>query len=100
MFAVHDNPEVMRAAEHDLRSKYAHSRDGGGYRILRADSATVMDTLGRLKLRDDRVALFLVDQRMPRTTGVAFLEEAGGLYPESKKVPLTAYAGTDVALKT
>jgi thioredoxin reductase (NADPH) len=58
-----------------------------------------MDTLGKLKLRGDPVALFLVDQRMPRTTGVEFLEEARGLYPEAKKVLLTAYADTDAAIK-
>ena len=58
-----------------------------------------MDALGKLKLRGDPVALFLVDQRMPRTTGVEFLEEAMELYPEAKKVLLTAYADTDAAIR-
>jgi thioredoxin reductase (NADPH) len=100
LFAVDDDPEVLRAVERDLRRRYGRSRNGDGYRILRADSATAaMDTLGKLKLRGDSVALFLVDQRMPRTTGVEFLDEARELYPEAKKVLLTAYADTDAAIK-
>src|SRR3712207_185176 len=100
LFAIDDDPEVLRAVERDLRRKYARGRDGDGYRVLRADSAdSAMDTLGQLKLRGDTVALFLVDQRMPRTTGVEFLEKARDLYPEAKKVLLTAYADTDAAIK-
>jgi thioredoxin reductase (NADPH) len=100
LFAVHDDPEVLRTAERDLRRKYARNLDGEGLHILRADSATTaMDTLGKLKLRGGRVALCLVNQRTPRTTGVEFLEEAGELYPEAKTVPLTAYTDTDAALE-
>jgi thioredoxin reductase (NADPH) len=100
LFAIDDDPEVLRAVERDLRRKYVRRRNGDGYRILRADSAdSAMDTLGQLKLRGDTVALFLVDQRMPRTTGVEFLEEARVLYPEAKKVLLTAYADTDAAIR-
>jgi thioredoxin reductase (NADPH) len=100
LFAVDDDREVLRAVERDLRKKYGRSRNGGGYRILSADSAAAaMDTLGKLTLRGDPVALFLVDQRMPRTSGVEFLEEARELYPGAKKVLLTAYADTDAAIK-
>ncbi|MCA1717926.1 MAG: GHKL domain-containing protein [Actinobacteria bacterium] len=66
LFAVDDDPEVLHAVERDLRRKYGRSRNGGGYRILRADSAASMDALGKLKLRRNPVALFLVDQRMLR----------------------------------
>src|SRR5215216_1852272 len=100
LFAIDDNPEVLRAVERDLRRRYARGRNGDGYRVLRANSAdSALDTLGQLKLRGDSVALFLVDQRMPRTTGVEFLEETRDLYPEAKKVLLTAYADTDAAIK-
>ena len=93
LFAIDDDPEVLRAVERDLRRRYARGRSGDGYRVLRANSAdSALDTLGQLKLRGDTVALFLVDQRMPRTTGVEFLEETRDLYPEAKKVLLTAYA--------
>ena len=100
VFAVDDDREVLRAVERDLRRKYGRGRGGDGYRILSADSAdSAMDTLGKLTLRGDTVALFLVDQRMPRKTGVEFLEEAKGLFPDAKKVLLTAYADTDAAIK-
>ena len=72
ILAVDDDPQVLRAVERDLRRRYARE-----YRILRADSAeSALDTLGKLKLRGDPVALFLVDQRMPKMTGVEFLERA------------------------
>jgi len=45
------------------------------------------------------VALFLVDQRMPRMSGVEFLEKAITLYPEAKRALLTAYADTDAAIR-
>jgi hypothetical protein len=67
LFAVDDDPEVLRAVERDLRRKYGHSRNGDGCRILRADSAaTAMDALGKLKLRGDPVALLLVDRCVHR----------------------------------
>ena len=36
----------------------------------------------------------LVDQRMPSMTGVEFLEEAMNIFPDTKRVLLTAYADT------
>ncbi|CAA9461693.1 MAG: Thioredoxin reductase [uncultured Rubrobacteraceae bacterium] len=100
LFAVDDDREVLRAVERDLRRKYGRGRNGDGYRVLSADSAAAaMDTLGKLTLRGDPVALFLVDQRMPRKSGVEFLEEAKELYPIAKRVLLTAYADTNAAIK-
>jgi thioredoxin reductase (NADPH) len=81
--------------ERDLRRRYARE-----YRILRADSAeSALDTLGKLKLRGDPVALFLVDQRMPKMTGVEFLEQAIERYPEAKRALLTAYSDTEAAIR-
>jgi thioredoxin reductase (NADPH) len=95
ILAVDDDPQVLRAVERDLRRKYARE-----YRVLRADSGeSALDTLGKLKLRGDPVALFLVDQRMPRMTGVEFLEKAVEVFPEAKRDLLTAYADTDAAIR-
>src|ERR671910_3584761 len=95
ILAVDDDPQVLRAVERDLRRRYARE-----YRVLRADSgASALDALGKLKLRGDPVALFLVDQRMPRMTGVEFLEKAVELFPEAKRDLLTAYADTDAAIR-
>ena len=61
ILAVDDDPQVVRAVERDLRRRYARE-----YRVPRADSGeSALDTLGKLKLGGDPVALFLVDQRMP-----------------------------------
>ena len=95
ILAVDDDPQVLRAVDRDLRRKYARE-----YRVLRAASGeSALDTLGKLKLRGDPVALFLVDQRMPRMTGVEFLEKAVEMFPEAKRDLLTAYADTDAAIR-
>jgi thioredoxin reductase (NADPH) len=92
--AIDDDPQVLRAVERDLRSRFASD-----YRIVAADSgATALDVIRRLKLRSAVVALFLTDQRMPGMTGVEFLEEARKVYPDAKRVLLTAYADTEVAI--
>jgi thioredoxin reductase (NADPH) len=95
ILAVDDDPQVLRAVERDLRRKYARE-----YRVLRADSGeSALNALDKLKLRGDPVALFLVDQRMPRMTGVEFLEKAVEMFPEAKRDLLTAYADTDAAIR-
>ena len=50
----------------------------------------------QLKLRNEPVALLLVDQRMPHMSGVEFLEQALKL---SKRALLTAYTDTDTAIR-
>src|SRR5208337_3038407 len=95
LLAVDDDAEVLRAVERDLRSRYAER-----YRILRADSgAAALEALKGLKRRNDSVALLLVDQRMPQMTGVEFLGQAMELFPNSKRVLLTAYADTEAAIQ-
>ena len=95
ILAVDDDPQVLRAVERDLRRRYARE-----YRVLRADSGeSALDTLGKLKLRGDPVALFLVDQRMPRMTGVEFLEKTIEQFPDAKRALLTAYSDTEAAIR-
>jgi thioredoxin reductase (NADPH) len=95
ILAVDDDPQVLRAVERDLRRKFARE-----YRVLRADSGeSALDTLSKLKLRGDPVALFLVDQRMPRMTGVEFLEKAIEQFPLAKRALLTAYSDTEAAIR-
>jgi thioredoxin reductase (NADPH) len=48
--------------------------------------------------RGSQVALFLVDERMPEMSGTQFLLEAIKLYPDARRVLLTAYADTDTAI--
>ncbi len=95
IWTVDDDPDVLRAVERDLRRQY-----GDRYKVISADSGvSALEAVKQLKLRHDPVALFLVDQRMPRMSGVEFLEKAIELYPDSKRALLTAYADTDAAIR-
>ena len=94
IITVDDEPQVLNAVERDLR-RFFH----GDYRIIKAKSgAEALETVRQLKLRNTPIALFLVDQRMPVMTGTQFLDEARKLYPEARKVLLTAYADTEAAI--
>lgn len=94
ILAVDDEPDVLAAIRRDLLSHYAED-----YRVLGAGSgAEAVELLGAVSLRDEEVALLLVDQRMPSMTGVDLLAKAAALYPEAKRVLLTAYADTDAAI--
>src|SRR5229473_7936095 len=94
ILAVDDEPEVLNAIERDLRHHYAMA-----YRVMKAQSgAQALDAARQLKQRGTPVALFLVDERMPGMTGTEFLIEALKLYPDSRRVLLTAYADTQTAI--
>lgn len=94
LITIDDDPEVLRTIERDLRHEY-----GGSFRVLGSDSGIkILELLKQLKLRNESVALFLVDQRMPQMTGVEFLEQAMELFPNAKRALLTAYADTNTAI--
>ena len=94
LMTLDDEPQVLNAIERDLRKHY-HS----DYRIIKVKSgAEALETVHQLKRRNTPIALFLVDQRMPGMSGTDFLERAVKLYPEARKVLLTAYADTDAAI--
>jgi thioredoxin reductase (NADPH) len=91
---IDDEPQVLNAIARDLLSHYRSD-----YGIVKAGSgAEALETVQEFKRRNVPVALFLVDQRMPAMSGVEFLEEAIKLYPDARKVLLTAYADTDAAI--
>src|SRR5580698_6968082 len=95
IWTVDDDPDVLRAVERDLRRQY-----GDRYKVISADSGvSALESTKQLKLRNEPVALFLVDQRMPRMSGVEFLEKAIEVYPDAKRALLTAYADTDAAIR-
>lgn len=95
ILTVDDDPEVLQAVARDLRREY-----GDRFRVLRAESGAIaLDALQQIKLRNQTVALFLVDQRMPQMSGVEFLEQALEMFPDAKRALLTAYADTDAAIR-
>jgi len=95
VLAVDDDVPVLRAIERDLRSRY-----GQNYRVVAASSGEdALEAVRQLTVRGSAVGLFVVDQRMPRMTGIEFLAQALELQPDAKRVLLTAYADTDVAIR-
>ncbi|HYE57898.1 MAG TPA: FAD-dependent oxidoreductase, partial [Rhodothermales bacterium] len=94
ILSVDDDPEVLNAVERDLRRHFRSD-----YRIVKASSGPqALDVTRQLKQRGMAVALFLVDERMPEMTGTQFLIEALKLYPDARRVLLTAYADTETAI--
>ncbi len=95
IFTLDDDPEVLQAIQRDLRREF-----GRDYRVMRAETgADALSALQQMKLRNDAVAIFLVDQRMPEMSGVEFLEQARELFPDAKRALLTAYADTNAAIQ-
>lgn len=95
ILAVDDDVPVLNAIERDLRAEFR--RD---YRVLRAGSgAEALDILRELHTRAEPLALLLADQRMPGMEGVELLEKSRALFPEAKRVLLTAYADTEAAIR-
>jgi thioredoxin reductase (NADPH) len=95
LLAVDDDRDVVHAVERDLRSHY-----GADFTVLTAGSgAEGLELLRRLAVRGDAVALLLTDQRMPQITGVEFLAQAADIAPTARRVLLTAYADTEVAIR-
>jgi thioredoxin reductase (NADPH) len=96
IMCVDDDPQVLAAIERDLRSNYRKE-----YRVLKAGSGPeALEAARQLKQRGTQVALFLVDQRMPGMTGTKLLAEVQELHTDARKVLLTAYADTEVAIKS
>jgi thioredoxin reductase (NADPH) len=94
IFTIDDDPSVLNSVERDLRAHY-----GQEYRILPINQGrAALDYLKKMEQRNETVALFLVDQRMPEMSGVEFLAEAIKTYPQAKRVLLTAYADSQAAI--
>ena len=95
LLAVDDDVSVLEAVVQDLRRQY-----GSTYRVMRAASGqAALDMLAQLKTREEPVALVISDQRMPGMSGVEMLERAREIYPEARRVLLTAYADTEAAIR-
>lgn len=94
ILAIDDDLSVLRAIERDLKSRFSPE-----YRILGLDSPQkALDAVRQLTSRGDRIALFLVDQRMPLMSGTEFLQAAVAFQTEARRVLLTAYADSTAAI--
>ena len=69
---VDDDVQVLRAIQRDMRNEYREE-----YRVVATESpAEALELIKELKLKNEVVALFISDQRMPDMEGVAFLEKS------------------------
>lgn len=95
IIAVDDDPQVLQSISRDLRAAYQDH-----YRVVSTNSAReALEALQELKKKKEQVALLLTDQRMPEMEGVDFLAQALKLFPDAKRVLLTAYSDTEAAVK-
>ena len=95
ILTVDDDAQVLAAITRDLRQEFRQD-----YRILSVGSGPeALTTLTELRARAEPLALVLADQRMPEVEGVEVLTRARELFPEAKRVLLTAYADTTAAIK-
>jgi thioredoxin reductase (NADPH) len=95
ILAVDDDVSVLEAVVQDLRRQY-----GERYRVLRAGSGQAgLELCLQLQARNESIALFLSDQRMPGMSGVDFLAKTMEYFPESMRALLTAYADTEAAVR-
>src|SRR5664279_2102455 len=95
IFCIDDDQQVLRALARDLKAQYRKD-----YKILSTSSvAEAISSLLELKNKGETIALFIADQRMPEMDGVSFLVKATEVYPDAKRVLLTAYSDTDAAIK-
>ncbi|MBL0742002.1 response regulator [Chryseolinea lacunae] len=95
LFVVDDDLQVLRAVVRDLRGVY-----GKDYRLMSTASANeALESLVDLKNKNETIALFLSDQRMPEMLGVDFLKKAKELFPDARRILLTAYSDTEAAIR-
>jgi thioredoxin reductase (NADPH) len=96
IMVIDDDQAVLNAVDRDIRAKF-----GKQHRIIKAGSGeAALQAARQLQQRNEMVALFVSDQRMPQMTGLQFLEQAREIFPEAKRVLLTAYADTEVAISS
>ena len=92
---IDDDIQVLRAIQRDVRKKFREE-----YKVLSTESAVeALEAIKELKSKNETVALFISDQRMPEMEGTAFMEKAKDIFPEAKKVLLTAYSDIEAAIK-
>ncbi|MDQ0593863.1 thioredoxin reductase (NADPH) [Chryseobacterium ginsenosidimutans] len=94
IFSIDDDQQVLNAIARDLKTKYNNQ-----YKIISTTSAKeALERITELKNEARAIAMFICDQRMPEMEGVEFLEETLKIYPEAKRILLTAYSDTEAAI--
>ena len=83
---VDDDLQVLHAIQRDIRNQYRED-----YKVVATESALeALKIAGELKLKNEAIAMLIADQRMPEMEGVEYLGKASEIFPDAKKVLLTA----------
>ena len=94
LLALDNDASQLRSMRRDLRRAY-----GDRYRILTAlTGREALDIVRLLAERNEEAALFCVGQQLADMTGLEFLLEAGGNFPEARRVLCVAPGGEAVGL--
>lgn len=92
---VDDDPQVLAAVRRDLRSRYREN-----YTIISAASGEeALATARELRSRGDSLAMLISDQRMPGMLGSEVLARSREVYPQARRVLLTAYSDIEAAIQ-
>lgn len=95
IYILDNNPDVLKTLERDLSSQY-----GENYKLMFAEQCSdALEVLKGLKNNGETIAMLLSDQKMPNMSGVEFLKEAKEIFPQAKRVLLTAFTEKDAALE-
>ncbi|MBI4903939.1 MAG: FAD-dependent oxidoreductase [Acidobacteria bacterium] len=95
LLIVDDDPQVLAAVRRDFRSRYREH-----YTVMSAASGhEALATANELKRRGDSLAMLISDQRMPGMLGSEVLTRSREVYPQARRVLLTAYSDIEAAVK-
>jgi thioredoxin reductase (NADPH) len=95
LLVVDDDPPVLAAVRRDLRARYREHDTSMGA----ASGAEALATAAELKRRGDSLALLISDQRMPGMLGAELLTQSREVYPQARRVLLTAYSDIEAAIQ-
>ena len=72
-----DDKQVLGAIQRDIRNKFREQ-----YRAVAIENPLeALELIKELKLKNETVALFISDQRMPQMEGTEFLIKAREIFP-------------------
>ncbi len=86
LLVVDYSTQVLQTVTKNLVNEY-----GDRFQVMGADSSKVaLEKLKILKIQDQELALILVNQQMPEISGVELLEDSIDIFPDAKRVLVTA----------
>jgi thioredoxin reductase (NADPH) len=94
LLVVDDYADLVKQLQRDLERRY-----GNQYRVITASSGdAALSALQQLKKKNDRVALILVDQRLPDMPAGEFLDQARALFNDAKIIFLTTVGESEATI--